>query len=43
MQVVLKTGGMVLKVKFLSSKHNVPSDLSVVFDMYNENPRNLAA
>ena len=32
---------MVLKVKLLSLKHKVPSDLFVVFETYNENPKNL--
>ena len=39
--VVLKTAGMVLKVKLLSLKQKVPSDLLVVFETYKENPKNL--
>ena len=40
-QFVLNTAGMVLLVKEVSLKHNIPSDLFVVFDIYKENPRNL--
>ena len=38
---MLKTAGMVLKVKLVSLKHNVPFDFSVVLETYKENPRNL--
>ena len=34
---------MVLKLKLVSSKHKVPSDFSVVLEIYRENPRNLGA
>ena len=37
---MLKTAGMVLNVKFVSLKHNVPPSLCVVSDTYKENPRN---
>lgn len=40
-QVVLNTAGMVLKVKLVSLKHNIPFDFSVVLETYKENPRNL--
>ena len=40
-QFVLNTAGMVLLVKEVSLKHNIPSDLFVVFDIYKENPSNL--
>lgn len=32
---------MVLKVKLVSLKHKIPSDVSVVLETYKENPRNL--
>ena len=38
---MFKTGGMVDTLKFSSLKHRVPSDLSVVLEIYTENPRNL--
>lgn len=40
-QVTLKTSGIVLLVKFVSLKHNIPDDLVVVFEINKENPRNL--
>ena len=40
-QFVVKIAGIVFKVKFSLSTHNFPSDLSVVFETYNENPKNL--
>ena len=36
---MLSTGGMVVTLKFSSLKHNVPSNLSVVLEMYTANPR----
>ena len=41
-QDVLKTAGIELIVKLVSLKHNIPSNLFIVFDTYKENPRNLA-
>lgn len=38
----VKTGGMVPLVKLVSLKHSFPFDLTVVFDTYSENPRNLS-
>lgn len=38
----MKTAGIELMVKLVSLKHNIPSNLFVVFDTYKENPRNLA-
>lgn len=38
-QFVVNTAGIVLEENFLSLKHNIPCDISVVFDTYNENPR----
>ena len=38
---MLKIAGIVLSVKTVSLKHRCPSDLSVVLETYNENPRNL--
>ena len=40
---MLKTAGIVFKLKLLSLKHNVPSDLFVVLDTYKEKPKNLGA
>ena len=40
-QFVVKTAGIVFKVKFSLWTHNFPSDLSVVFETYKENPKNL--
>ena len=39
----MKTEGIVLIVKFLSLKHNVPCDLSVVLETYTENPSKSSA
>ena len=36
---MLSTGGMVVTLKFSSLKHKVPSNLSVVLEMYTANPR----
>ena len=36
---MVSTGGMVVTLKFSSLKHNVPSNLSVVLEMYTANPR----
>ena len=38
---MLKTAGIVLNVKCLSLKHNVPSAFCVVLETYKENPKNL--
>lgn len=38
---MFKIDGIVLRVKTLSLKHTYPSDLSVVLETYNENPRKL--
>lgn len=38
-QVVVNTAGMVSSVKLVSLKHSVPCSLSVVLDIYKENPR----
>ena len=38
---MLNTAGMVSRVNLVSWKHNVPSDLLVVLDIYKEKPRNL--
>ena len=40
-QFVVKTAGIVFKVKFSLWTHNFPSDSSVVFETYKENPKNL--
>ena len=37
---MLMTAGMVLNVKCLSLKHNVPPSLCVVLETYTENPKN---
>lgn len=37
----VKTGGTVVTVKWLSLKHSLPSDISVVLDTYNEKPKKL--
>lgn len=38
---MLRTAGIVLLVKSLSLKHNVPPSRDVVFETYTENPKNL--
>lgn len=37
----VKTGGTVVTVKWLSLKHSLPSNISVVLDTYNEKPKKL--
>lgn len=36
---MVRLAGMVSSVKMLSLKHRVPSNLSVVLDIYTESPR----
>ena len=38
----MKIDGIVLSVKFVSLKHKVPSDLSVVLETYSENHSTLS-
>lgn len=36
---MLNTAGMVLLLYLLSLKHKIPCDISVVLDIYTENPK----